>query len=229
VETSIDFGEILTLSLQPVRLVALSDDSAAFIFACAAWYQERSNWRVNGAMPSDSEWQSIGRLIGKMETELMNELVGLIYPHGLASLTGLPLLPCDGALYLRVDYPILYSKIDPFYIVDADSFVVPDMRDRFPLGAGAGHSIGDAGGAETHVLTLGELPAHTHTTIPHSHGEITALPALADLGTGVPVPSATPSIGTTTLETVTVNSAGNSDAHPNMPPFTTIRWAIVAG
>jgi len=229
VDASLDFGEILALSLQPVRLAALSDDSAALIYACAAFYQERQNWRVLGQKPNDSEWQQIMRLIGKMETELMNELVGLIYPHALGVIVGMPFLPCDGAIYARSDYPILYSKIDPVYIVDADYFRVPDMRDRFMLGESATRALDDTGGLESVTLSVSEMPAHTHTNLPHSHGEITALPALADLGTGVPVPSATPAIGTTSPQSIVIDNAGGGLAHENMPPFVVIRWAIVAG
>lgn len=226
---SLDFGEIIGLSLQPVRFVALSDDSAAFIFACAAWYQSRYNWRVNGDNPTDSDWNDIQRLIGKMESEIMNPLVGLIYPHALGSLVGMPFLPCNGATYARSDYPILYSKLDAVYIIDADSFRVPDMRDRMPIGEGLDFSIDDSGGAVDHVLTESELAPHIHTSPPHNHSEGNALPALADLGTGVPVPSATPSLSATGFASVSIDSAGGGQAHNNMPPYLVVRWAIIAG
>lgn len=227
--SSLDFAEILGLSQQASRLVALSDDSAAFIFACAAWYQERYNWRVDGEKPSDSEWNDIQSLIGKAEFELMNTLVGLIYPHVLGSIVDLPFLPCDGAIYARVDYPILYSKLDAVYIVDADNFRVPDMRDRFVVGEGVDRVLDESGGEAEHVLTEAELAPHIHTSPPHQHSDGVALPALADLGTGVPVPSATPSLASTGFQSVTIDSAGGGQAHNNLPPYLTVRWAIVAG
>ena len=44
----------------------------------------------------------------------------------------------------------------------------PDLRGRFIVGSGAGsglttRSIGNTGGAETHTLSLGNLPAHNHS------------------------------------------------------------------
>lgn len=39
----------------------------------------------------------------------------------------------------------------------------PDLRDRFVLGAGNAHTIGETGGSETVTLTTSNLPAHYHT------------------------------------------------------------------
>lgn len=226
---NLDLEEIKGLSLQPVRLAALSDDSAALIFACSAWYQSRYNWLVGGEAPTNDDWHEIQRLIGKMEYEIMNSLVGLIYPHALGSIVGMPFLPCDGASYARADYPILYEKLDPVYRIDADNFRVPDMRDRFMIGEGNDNYLDDSGGEAEHVLTVAELAPHIHTSPPHNHSEGVALPALADLGTGVPVPSATPSLGATGFASVTIDSAGGGEAHNNIPPYVTVRWAIVSG
>ena len=38
----------------------------------------------------------------------------------------------------------------------------PDLRDRFVLGGGGTHAVGDTGGEETHTLTLEEMPVHAH-------------------------------------------------------------------
>lgn len=226
---NLDLAEIKGLSLQPVRFVALSDDSAAFLFACAAFYQSRFNWLVEGEAPNDEEWNEIQRLIGKTEHALMNPLVGLIFPHALGAIAGLPLLPCNGAVYNRSDYPILYEKLDAVYIIDEDTFRVPDMRDRFVVGEGLDRSIDDSGGEAEHVLTDGEMPIHSHTNSPHAHSEIIASPTIGAAITGVPVPSAIPAVGSTGFASVVIDSAGGGAAHNNMPPFVTCRWAIVAG
>lgn len=49
-----------------------------------------------------------------------------------------------------------------------NGFRTPDLRGRFVLGAGAGagltaRAVGQTGGAEQHVLTSAELPAHAHS------------------------------------------------------------------
>jgi len=229
VGASLDLAEILALAKQPTRFVALSDDSVSFLFACSAFYQSRFVWRVDGVEPTDAEWDTINKLIGKAEFELMNSLVGLIFPHGLSSLSGLPMLACDGAIYNRVDYPILYSKIDTAYIIDADTFSVPDMRDRVPVGVGGDFVAGDTGGEQNHLLTIDEMPLHSHTNDPHAHSEIAAIPALADFGTGAPVPSATASAASTGLASITIHNTGGTDSHNNMQPYLAVAWAIVAG
>jgi microcystin-dependent protein len=54
----------------------------------------------------------------------------------------------------------------------------PDLRDRFPVGAGGNYDLGDIGGSNSvtasaasvtigsHTLTADEIPKHTHGTIP---------------------------------------------------------------
>lgn len=45
----------------------------------------------------------------------------------------------------------------------------PDLRDRFIVGAGSGYAVGASGGEATHVLTVNEMPSHTHIQDAHTH------------------------------------------------------------
>lgn len=45
----------------------------------------------------------------------------------------------------------------------------PDLRNRFIVGAGSGYSIGATGGEATHILTINEMPSHTHIQNAHNH------------------------------------------------------------
>jgi len=77
-------------------------------------------------------------------------------------------LLCDSTVYERVDYPALYDLLTEFQI-DADTFNVPDLHNRFPIGNEVlANPVGvEAGSAN---VTLGEtnMPPHTHT-MAHTH------------------------------------------------------------
>lgn len=56
-----------------------------------------------------------------------------------------------------------------------NNIVTPDLRGRFVLASGTGsgltaRTIGQSGGEETHVLTIGEMPSHSHTTTLGNNG-----------------------------------------------------------
>lgn len=120
-------------------------------------------------------------------------------------------LECDGSIYLKTDYPELWSVIDPAYETDATHFRVPDLQSRFPLG---GVLLGDQGGESSHVITVAEMPAHTHS--------------VQDPGSVV-VQAGTPSVALADpgLPSVT-GSTGGGDAMPIMPPYEIVRYVIVA-
>lgn len=71
---------------------------------------------------------------------------------------------CDGTLYDPHGYPALFAILGTRYGGDGvATFGVPDLRGRFPLGAGAGpgltaRALNDKGGEQSHALSLGELP-----------------------------------------------------------------------
>jgi len=220
---------ITAMAIPETNIIALTHVGAILLLACSPFYKSRRLY-FDGIYPvSDAQWDEIKLVYWQMEHELMSGLIGAILPHVMGDLTGLNLLPCDGASYQREDYPLLYEKLDPVYIVDADSFRVPDLRDKFPLGVGADFALDDAGGEQNHLLTVDEMPLHSHTNDPHAHTEITATPALADLGTGAPVPSAVPGAGLTSFESISIHNTGGNEPHNNMPPFLAVHWAIVAG
>jgi microcystin-dependent protein len=80
-------------------------------------------------------------------------------------------LTCDGSAVSRATYADLFAVIGTTFGVGDGSttFNLPDMRDRFPVGASGTKAIASTGGAETVTLSSGNLPAHTHTvTIPVS-------------------------------------------------------------
>ena len=85
---------------------------------------------------------------------------------------------CNGGEIAKADYPTLYNKLGAIYGTagnPATHAVLPDWRARFPVGVGTGtievdsvnvnigsYEIGDVGGEKEHILTVAEMPGHTH-------------------------------------------------------------------
>lgn len=76
-------------------------------------------------------------------------------------------LRCDGTSYPVADYPHLFAVIGYTFGGSGAFFNVPDLVDRFPIGAGT-KALGTTGGAGSTVLTAANLPPHAHT-INHGH------------------------------------------------------------
>lgn len=144
-------------------------------------------------------------------------------------------LMCDGSAYLRADYPTLYNALDAAFIVDSDTFIVPDLRGRTVIGAGSGsgltaRSVNDIGGAESVQLSTGEMPAHSHTNTPHAHGYTGVISNIDIEGAGVPdlLAAGVLPAQTTTSTSISIDSTGGDEPHENMPPFVALKYAIIA-
>lgn len=191
--------------------------------------QERPVWLwANNQNPlSESELDDLDNRLSTAQGQLMQSLVGMIFPCATAAAPDGTLL-CDGSTHLRADYPNLYDSLDAVFIVDADSFVVPDLRDKFVMGTSAAAPIGTSGGSATVTQTVAQMPAHIHTSPPHAHSEITATPTLVTVGLEPPVPAAIPGAGLTGATAVSIDSAGGGEPMTITPPYVALRYVVVA-
>lgn len=202
--------------------VALSSESVAVLLFASELLETRRNWldKSEDQMDeiTDDDWNTIEHLVGEVYLQIMNPLIGWIVPNTLAVLPP-NLLACDGSTYAREDYPNLYAAMDSAFIVDADNFVVPDLRSRVPVGAGTGsglstYAVNQQGGEESHQLTSGEMPSHSHGLFQ---------------GTGLAVaPGELPVVIPAILALGSTDSTGGDGAHNNIEPYTAIPYAIVA-
>jgi microcystin-dependent protein len=91
-------------------------------------------------------------------------------------------LICDGSIVSRIAFSDLFKIIGTTYGAgnSNNTFTLPDMRGRFPIGVGAGsglttRTLAATLGAETATLAETNLPSHTHTTtvgtesVTHTH------------------------------------------------------------
>lgn len=176
---------------------------------------------------SESEIDDLDNKLSTAQGQLMQTIVGLIMPICTATLPQGTLL-CDGSTYQRADYPNLYDALDTFYHLNADEFSVPDLSDRFVLGAGTGHSVNTSGGSFEHTQTEAELAPHSHTSPPHAHSEIAAAPTIVNGGLEAPASSASPFTTTTGLTSVSIDSTGGGSPMDITPPYVALRYVVVA-
>jgi microcystin-dependent protein len=136
-------------------------------------------------------------------------------------------LLCDGSAVSRAAYPVLNALASAAGYPDGNgdgstTFNLPDLRGRVAVGTGAGAGLtirvrGATGGEESHVLSKGETPPHTHTVLGDNAGP----------GTGV-------GYGFTSGTTITTSdgsagglgSGGVAAAHNTMPPYRVMTYII---
>lgn len=174
------------------------------------------------SLTNDNEWESVGDDIEDVvaackemvESWYSDMLIGQVAFYVSVAPSGW--LELDGSTYAQADYPELFVKIPSAWISGTD-FTLPDVDDVFLGGVGAGGTIGATGGASTHVLTVAEMPVHSHLyTMP--------VAAPDTVGAGAPIPSVMSVVPSTAT-----SSAGSGNAHENRPAFLSLVVAVFAG
>lgn len=138
---------------------------------------------------------------------------------------------CYGQAVSRSTYATLFAAVSTTYGAGDGSttFNLPDLRGRAVAGkdnmggtsanrltnqSGGvnGDVLGDTGGAETHTLTVGQMPAHTHSMPTGVYAG--AVDGRATTG------------ASTQLKTETTGSAGSGNAHNNVQPTIILNYII---
>lgn len=232
---AIELSALIALSADNLPITAsLSPDTLAVFGYAYLFLSDRKNWLANSETSddlTDDEWDVVQAMVDGAMREIQTNMVGQIIEMVTATLPP-NMLECDGSVYLKSDYPLLYDAIDSSLVVDASHFRVPDMRGRVSIGVSSSHALLTAGGEESHALSAGEMPSHNHSAndAGHTHAADIPIPNLTTIGAGVPEPTAIPSIGGTGVgfANISIGSAGNDEPHNNMQPFIVVRKVIVA-
>ena len=149
-------------------------------------------------------------------------------------------LACDGSLQAISQYDALFNLIGTTYGGDGvNTFAMPDMRSRVPLGMGQGgglspYVLGQNGGTEQVTLTTAQLPVHTHSAATTAQTAGVAQPATSVIfanqnnGSTVQVYGPYDSAGQTALAGAGVGQAGGGGMHENRQPLLAMTFCIAA-
>lgn len=169
------------------------------------------NWSTNNPVLLKGECIIVDMDNGSVRIKIgdgINNFISLPYADDDLRniISEIPIIP-PGAI-------ILYSGStipDGWALCDGNNGT-PDLTDRFVIGAGKSYQVNDTGGEAEHILTIDEMPKHSHkmkydsigwTAIKQSHGT-----------DGIVENTTSSYDGQYSTEEV-----GNGNAHNNMPPY----------
>lgn len=146
---------------------------------------------------------------------------------------------CAGQLVSIAQNDALYALIGTTYGGDGvNTFGLPDLRGRTPLGQGQGPGltnrvIGEKAGTESVTLSVPQMPAHQHAIVATTANGTTSLPAnnfLAANGNNDALfyidTLTAPGEVSATLPADSITVAGGSQPHNNLMPFLTVNYII---
>lgn len=194
------------------RACMLTGQSVDIILDALSYASDIWRWKPADANQADAIEAAVSQAINEVMTSAM--LGQVVYT--IAATLPDHLLPCDGSQYNRVDYPALYAVLHSQFIIDADTFVTPDLIDRVVVGAGNLYAVNSVGGAATVSLTANQNGPHSHTYTPPTLNidlEAAGVPDIFAAGVGLPTQT---------------GSSGTGEAHENMPPYRGLIPCLVA-
>jgi microcystin-dependent protein len=141
---------------------------------------------------------------------------------------------CDGALLSIAQNQALFSLLGIAYGGDGvQTFGLPDLRGRTPMGAGPGVAMGQKLGEAVHTLIPAETPQHVHlmaaASDPGTLDTVAADQWLAGItdgkGFGYAAAPTNPA-QLTTLNPANITSSGQGLPHENRQPYLCVTYAI---
>ena len=165
---------------------------------------------------------------------LMEPFIGMIVGFG-GNFAPRGWAHCHGQLLPISQNQALFSILGTTYGGDGrTTFALPDLRGRAPIGEGSGPGLspvglGERGGAESHVLTTQEMPAHSHGAT--LHGETAQPDASNPQGKMLALSNIYANVvaaedRTFASESIRVENSGNGASFQIRNPYLGTNWII---
>lgn len=136
-------------------------------------------------------------------------------------------LPCDGRTVPISQFETLFALLGTTYGGDGvNTFGVPDLRGRAAMHLAPAHPLGQGGGSETVTLNGAQLAAHTHLAQARTGNGTSSAPAGHYWAGNSDYKIYAQSAPSVQFAANAIGSAGGSQPHDNMMPFTTVTFII---
>ena len=128
---------------------------------------------------------------------------------------------CEGQRLPIAQNERLFAQLGTTFGGDGrNTFCLPDLRGRTPLGAGSGRVLGERGGEARHALTTAEMPVHDHVLwarTPDSNGK-SPVGRMLSRSTSNVYADADPG-ELDALAAAAVHTSGSGAGHENRQPY----------
>lgn len=134
---------------------------------------------------------------------------------------------CNGQLLQIRNNSALFALLSNTYGGDGrTTFAVPDLRGRVPVHPGAGVTLGQSAGEAAHVLTVSEIPQHTHELSASNVAGTAKVAANNVMATTGTIPSYTTTTPNAVMASTAISTVGQNVAHNNMQPYLALSYCI---
>lgn len=131
---------------------------------------------------------------------------------------------CNGQILAIAQNQALFAILGTTYGGNGiNTFALPNLQGRVPVGAGTSVMLGESAGEATHTLLTSELPQHVHGLV------ATTAEGVGDATNQVPATAkmyVAPGGAVAPMDPSTLGPSGSSQPHDNMQPYLVVNFVI---